>query len=176
MRRLKVLLVCNNQISKIGSIGASLPNLQAIVLTNNKIYNLFEIDNLSNISNLQYLSFMENPVCLKANYRLYAIYRLPCLKVLDFIKVTKAEKEYAIAFFESVQGKAFINAVNQEKTIARSDQTVSSSVPRATIRALQLSEEQKVEVRRAIEKASTKEEIDLIEQQLHVRSSTIFIH
>jgi len=64
-----------------------IPELETIVLTNNMIQELGEIDNLVNLKYLRHLSFLFNPVSTKEHYRMYVIYRLPNLRVLDFRKI-----------------------------------------------------------------------------------------
>jgi U2 small nuclear ribonucleoprotein A' len=87
LHRLRILLLNNNKIGKIGSLGASLPNLDTLILTNNKINNLSDIDPLAELHSLQRLSLLDNIVTKKQHYRLYVIHILPKLKVLDFRKV-----------------------------------------------------------------------------------------
>jgi len=65
----------------------SLPNLDTIILTNNMVSELVEIDNLQNLANLRVLSLLFNPVATKDHYRLYVIFKLPQLKLLDFRKI-----------------------------------------------------------------------------------------
>lgn len=98
--RLKCLLLNNNRIFKIGAnLEESIPNLERLLLTNNYIQELGELDALSKFKNLKFLSLVNNPVTTKANYRQYAIHRLPNLKVLDFSKVKRREREEAESLF-----------------------------------------------------------------------------
>lgn len=87
--RLKTLNLCNNRISKIQNIGDSLPNIENIVLVNNKISDLRELENLIDCKSLVRLYLNGNPVACMPNYRLYAIFLIPSLRVLDFQKITK---------------------------------------------------------------------------------------
>lgn len=64
-----------------------LPKLHTLVLTNNRLVNLVEIDPLASLPNLQFLSLLDNNITKKPNYRLYVIYKLKSLRVLDFKKV-----------------------------------------------------------------------------------------
>lgn len=64
-------------------------------MTNNNIEDLSEIDQLATIKKLRVLSLLRNPVAALKHYRLYTIYRLPSLKVLDFKKVKEREREEA---------------------------------------------------------------------------------
>uniref|UniRef100_A0A1L1RNQ6 Small nuclear ribonucleoprotein A' n=1 Tax=Gallus gallus TaxID=9031 RepID=A0A1L1RNQ6_CHICK len=88
LRRLKTLLMNNNRICRIGEgLEQALPSLTELVLTNNNISELGELDPLSSIKSLTYLSILRNPVTNKKHYRLYVIYKVPQVRVLDFQKV-----------------------------------------------------------------------------------------
>ena len=70
LKRLKTLLLNNNRISRISvSIGESIPNLQMLVLTGNKLSVLPDIKALRVLSKLQFLSLCDNPVSKKPGYR-----------------------------------------------------------------------------------------------------------
>lgn len=88
MKRLNALLINNNYVSRIAvNIGEHLPSLSSLILTNNKVSLLSEIDHLTSLRKIENISLIDNPVSMKANYRLYVIQRLPSLKILDFRKV-----------------------------------------------------------------------------------------
>ena len=164
MKRLNALLINNNYISRIAvNIGDYLPSLTALILTNNKVTLLSEIDHLSSLRKIETLSFLDNPVSMRANYRLYAIHRLPSLKMLDYRKVSQKERQESKAFFESAAGKAFETAVAAEGK--GSSGPTGGGVNGV---AVTLTEEQKRLVRQAIEAATTKEQIDTIERKLKV--------
>lgn len=169
MWRLNTLLVSNNSISRIStSVGEHLPRLQALILSNNRISHLFEIDHISRIQSLEVLSLLENPVVMRPNYRLYAIFRIPSLKCLDFNKVTRQEREDATKLFKSSAGRAFLNVIEQEKQTSTSANGSAAIVAPKKVVA-ELTDQQKAQVKRAIEIATTKEQIDTIEYQLQVR-------
>eukprot|EP01033_Poteriospumella_lacustris_P006816 gene6816-4911_t len=169
MRRLSAILANNNSISKISpTLGETLPNLQAVILTNNRVSNLFEIDHLAGAPTLEVLSLMENPVTLKPNYRLFCIYRIPSLKTLDFSKVTRTEREEAKKLFKSSSGKAFLTLVEQEKQQLTGSSTQRNGQEPKKSAIMDLTDAQKEQVKRAIERASTKEEVDAIEAQLQL--------
>lgn len=173
MNRLNALLLHNNSVSRISpTLGANLPKLSAIMLTNNRIANVSELVHLASVTKLESLSLLDNPVTLKAHYRTFVIHRIPTLKWLDFRKVTQTEREESAKFFKSAAGKAFLTAVAQEVKIVESGGNVGASSNGAgnggANNSVVLSEEQKVLVKRAIENAVTREEIDNIERQLKV--------
>lgn len=168
MNRLNALIMHNNAVSRISAtLGEHLPKLTTIILTNNRVANISEIDHLSSVQKLENLCLLENPVSLKSNYRQYVIYKIPSVKWLDFKKVTQSEREESAKFFKSAGGKAFLAAVAQEEKLIAEGGGAQAGKSVSVV----LSEEQKVLVKRAIENASTKEEIDLIERQLKVTSN-----
>uniref|UniRef100_A0A8I5ZV56 Small nuclear ribonucleoprotein polypeptide A' n=1 Tax=Rattus norvegicus TaxID=10116 RepID=A0A8I5ZV56_RAT len=94
LRRLKTLLVNNNRICRIGEgLDQALPCLTELILTNNSLVELGDLDPLASLKSLTYLSILRNPVTNKKHYRLYVIYKVPQVRVLDFQKV-KLKSEY----------------------------------------------------------------------------------
>ena len=63
--------------------------------------NLAQIDNLLNCKSLKRLSLLNNPVTKASNYRLYTIYKIPSLTLLDFQKVKDSERKMASEVFGS---------------------------------------------------------------------------
>ncbi len=177
MRRLTTILANNNYISRIEKLGESLTGITSLILTNNRIANLSEIDNIATLNHLEHLSLIDNPVTLKSNYRLYVMHKIPSLKSLDFRKIQQKEKDAAKKYFKSVLGKAMLSDISAESSMnsnsenhpdGRGDVAYSSSHALSEVTPLVLTEEQKKIVREAIESATTKGEIDLIEKQLKV--------
>lgn len=66
---------------------------------------LGDIDPLVTLENLSSLSLLHNPITAKAHYRLYVVYKLPQLRLLDFRKIKMKEREEARALFKSKKGK-----------------------------------------------------------------------
>jgi U2 small nuclear ribonucleoprotein A' len=88
--RIRSLAFNNNHITKIApNLSESLPKIEALILTNNRIVNLADLDPLSDLSTLRTLSVLDNVVAKKPNYRFYVINKLPDLKILDFRKITR---------------------------------------------------------------------------------------
>ncbi|XP_073474456.1 U2 small nuclear ribonucleoprotein A' [Aquarana catesbeiana] len=105
LKRLKTLLLNNNRICRIGEgLEQMLPNLKELILTNNSIMELGDLDNLSTFKNLTYLSLLRNPVINKRHYRLYVVFRLPQIRVLDFQKIRQKEREEAASMFKGKRG------------------------------------------------------------------------
>eukprot|EP00210_Caulerpa_lentillifera_P008061 g7697.t1 len=112
--RLKVLLLNNNRISRIGTdLEDCIPNLQMLILTNNKIENLKALDPLKVLHKIKHLCLLGNPVTKAENYRQYVVQLLPNLKVLDFTKV-QTKVKFQIQFS--------IGSVVQERTGLIDDQ------------------------------------------------------
>jgi len=111
LQRLRTLLLNNNKISKIGSLGEALPELHTLVLTNNKLNALSDLDPLAELPSLTHLSLLDNIISKKQNYRSYVIFKLPKLKVLDFKKIKQKER----ATSESLFGKPVLSS-SKDKT------------------------------------------------------------
>ncbi len=173
MKRLNAILMNNNYVSRVAAnLGENLPELTSLILTNNRIQNLSEIDSIATLKKLEILSLLENTVNTKTNYRVYTIYRIPTLKWLDFRKVTKTERDEVARYFKSPPGKSFLAAIELEgRQIA---ETGNAAVAARGNAVTQLTDAQKLVVKAAIEKATTKEEIDHIERQLKVRLLMLF--
>ena len=100
LKRLKTLILINNRISKIEKdFAINCPFFTNLVLTNNKISDFGQIDNISSCKSLQKLYLVDNVVTKIKNYRLYTIYKIPTLRILDYQRVTKKEREEAIKKF-----------------------------------------------------------------------------
>lgn len=77
------------------------PRLDTLILQSNRLAHLSELDNLP--KTLKRLVCLDNVVCNLPNYRQYVIFRFPCLKMLDYQKVTKQQREEASQVFSSTQ-------------------------------------------------------------------------
>lgn len=82
-----------------------IPNLESLILTGNHLEELSDIDPLVTLENLTTLSLLHNPVTAKQHYRLYVIYKLPNLRLLDFRKIKMKERQEAKNLFKSKKGK-----------------------------------------------------------------------
>jgi len=100
MKRLKCLLLSNNRISKIeNDLQMNLPNLEALILTNNQIQEIADLDPLMSIKTLKYLSLLDNPVTTKKHYRYYVLHKCPSIRILDFRRVQKKVNRRSLSFF-----------------------------------------------------------------------------
>lgn len=155
MKKCTTFLFNNNLISKIGVIGDQLANLNSLSLTNNKISEFSEIDNLASCKKLEFLSLVDNPVVYKLHYRIYTIYKIPTLKHLDFQAVKEVEREAAKIYFEGKEGKAYIASGGVSTKPTKGS---SSVVPHTQL--------QKDHIHELISKAQTLSEIEAIEDSL----------
>ena len=103
LKNLKTLMLINNRISKIEKdFAINCPFLTNLVLTNNKISDFEQIDNIASCRSLEKLYLLDNMVTKLKNYRAYVIYKIPTLRILDFQSVTKKEREEANKKFSKV--------------------------------------------------------------------------
>ena len=179
MKRLTTLLLHNNAIVRIGKMVAeNVPGLLNLILTNNRLANLGELEHLVGLTKLIHLSLLDNPVVLRPHYRAYVIHKIPSLKTLDYAKITRTEREESAKFFKTQAGQVFLTGVLEDKhTPTSSSSSSSSTKPSLTLPdrthtapVLVLTDAQKVEVRAAIEAATTREEIEVIEKHLKAGS------
>ena len=179
MKRLTTLLLHNNAIVRIGKMVAeNVPGLLNLILTNNRLANLGELEHLVGLTKLIHLSLLDNPVVLRPHYRAYVIHKIPSLKTLDYAKITRTEREESAKFFKTQAGQVFLTGVLEDKhTPTSSSSSSSSTKPSLTLPdrthtapVLVLTDAQKVQVRAAIEAATTREEIEVIEKHLKAGS------
>lgn len=155
MKRLSALFINNNHLVRIGSeLGEALPNLQTLMLTGNKLQNLFDLEPLSKLTKLTMLSLLGNPVVRQPHYRLFVISTIPSLKILDFRKIKAKDRIEA--------NKMFANK-SKLAPADRQQATVSSRVTESTQK---LSTEEQTIIKLAISKAKTNEDVDRLERML----------
>jgi len=112
LKRLKTLLLSQNRICRFDSqLHESLGALEEITLTNNLVAELGDLKPLEKITTLKRLSLVGNPVAKLPNYRMYAIFLFPGLKLLDFNKVKDAERKEAKELFSGASGQALVRRI-----------------------------------------------------------------
>jgi U2 small nuclear ribonucleoprotein A' len=174
--RLRCLLFNNNHISKIApNLDESLPNLETLILTNNRLVNLQDIDPLADLPSLKTLSLIDNVVSKKPNYRLYVIHKLPNLKLLDFRKIKHKDRAESEKLFgppvkkakpkkkKPQQAKTFVPGQGQSN--GPSTSTTTPSVPTQT-QAPRPAASNDLAFKAAIQSAKTMEEISRIERAI----------
>ncbi|KAI8984359.1 leucine-rich repeat-domain-containing protein [Mycotypha africana] len=170
LMRLQHLLLTKNRISKIETgLGETIPNVQRIILTNNSIHELGDLEPLTELKQLTHLSVMDNPVTKKQHYRLYLIHKLPNLRVLDFNKVSLAERQKAAQMFTKEDGTAndLSKSITENKTKTfepgegmNNDTTDTSNAGHA------LTPEEQLKIKEALKQATSLDEISRLERLL----------
>merc|ERR1711997_660597 len=167
--RLQSLHLNNNRIVRIGdTLHESIPKLDTLILTNNNIQDLADIEALSSCSNITMLSFLHNPVAAKPNYREFVIHKFPMLRVLDFRKVRLNEKQEAKALFKSSEGKEQLRDIKSRAQTFTPGEPVTENTNNANVQNPQskLMPEQIRSIKAAIAKATTLEEIEVLNHML----------
>lgn len=159
LRRLRCLFANNNRISRISeTLGESLPNIEWLILTNNKVSSFVELDKpLRGMSKLKYLSLMDNPIAKRQEYRLFVISRCPRLKVLDYKKVTVGERQRAQEEYTDKTATSLDAAQGVSTSKVHEEESSTKKHP---------SKEQLMAIKAAIANATTLEEVSRLEQSL----------
>lgn len=172
LKRLGTLLLSNNQITRLEIPSEKLPNLQMLILNNNRIEDVSQIiggstsptpipvSGLKGLNKLRYLSLIDCPVTRTPHFRLAIIHHLPQLKVLDFRKITMGERKAAAKMFKSKKRPA---VAFPESAVAPEDE---EEVATLTGKRGKLSDEDRKRIEDALAKASTLEEIRHLERIL----------
>jgi len=169
LNRIRSLIFHNNHITKFApNLSESLPNIETLLLTNNRVVNLSDLDSLSDLSSLRYLSLLDNVVSKKPNYRLYVINKFPELKVLDFRKIKRKEREEAAKLF----GQPIKKAKKKGSKAAATKTFVPGEAPEAKpapiVPAPKAVSDAQVAFKAALENAKTMEEIGRLEKAVAV--------
>lgn len=146
LNRLRTLLLINNRISKIEpDFALNCPYLENLILTNNKvsflltiikISNITEIDNIATCKSIVRFSLIDNLVSKvrflfkfkMKYYRLYVIFKLPGVRVLDFQKVKLKERIAAKELFTSEKGIKIIESMSSKKFLIEEDEEYLKSI------------------------------------------------
>jgi len=157
LNRLSTLLFNNNRVSSFANgLGSKIPNIESVILTNNRVENLADLDPLVEFKKLQTLSLLRNPVTKHKHYRLYVIFKLPSVRILDFQKVKSKERIEANKLFDSEAGAKLVSSITQSKAVSITSTTTTPS----------LTDEQRQKIKEMIDKASTSEEVQRLERAL----------
>jgi len=158
LMRLKTLLCCNNRIARIdASIVEQLIHLRSLVLTNNHLKHLADIDVLAECKELHSLVLVDNDITKKRHYKNYCIYKLPQLKYLDFQKIKTADRDAAKKAFAGKAGERLNAEIQAARTFVPGEGMPGEN---------RLTEEQINEIKAAINKATTIDEVNRLEKAL----------
>ncbi|CAI0610294.1 unnamed protein product [Linum tenue] len=150
-----------------GYVKEFLPKLHSLVLTNNRLVNLVEIDPLASLPKLQFLSLLDNNITKRPNYRLYVIFKLKSLRVLDFKKVKAKERAEAEILFASkeVEEEAKKEVV-KPFTPAEAPIDVDVAGEQQNAKVVGPTPEQIIAIKAAIVNSQTLEEVARLEKAL----------
>ncbi|XP_020699502.1 U2 small nuclear ribonucleoprotein A' [Dendrobium catenatum] len=168
LSRLGTLLINNNRITRINpEIGEFLPKLHTLILTNNRLVNLVEIDPLASLPKLQTLSLLDNNITKKPNYRLYVIFKLKKLRLLDFRKVKQKERIEAEGLYASEEAEEEAKKIPAKKfTPVEATNSADSSKEEQIPKVVAPTQEQIIAIKAAIINSQTLEEVARLEQAL----------
>jgi len=162
--RLHCLFFNNNHISKIApNLGESLPNLDTLTLTNNRLVALPDLDPLASFPSLKTLSLIDNVVSKKPDYRLYVIHILPNLKILDFCKIKQKERAEAEKLYGPPANHVKEKGNKKSKTFVPGEANGSNSTPFVSPAVLT---EAQLAFKAAIANAKTIEQVQKLERVL----------
>lgn len=172
--RLRTLLVARNRVRSIQTtLAASLPNLQNLVLSANRLAELADLDPLKDCARLTHLSLLDNPVARKDNYRLWVIWRCPSVRFLDFQRVRDAERHSAAALFgthacPSQTASSILGLKSRTFDVPDPDSLDSAETAGAQGKAyrVKLSDKEKAKVQDLIRNAKSLGEIARLEKEL----------
>lgn len=160
LRRLKVLILVNNRISRIAEDAfANCPHLAALVLTNNKLEKMADIEPVVNTASLERLSLLDNPLTKIKHYRPYIISKCSDnLRILDFNRIKVKDRKAAKALFSGDRGKKLLEEVAPPRTGAVTDSAAAAAKAPSSA-AIE-------RIKKAIAEATTIEEVTRLEKAL----------
>uniref|UniRef100_A0A8C8B992 Leucine rich repeat containing 72 n=1 Tax=Otus sunia TaxID=257818 RepID=A0A8C8B992_9STRI len=111
LRALQILLLHNNQLKTLGKTVKELKGIISLQTLSSSLLIIFTV------SEEQHLYLFHNPLAQDPDYRLYVIYSLPSVQLLDRKSVTQKERESALHLYNHerscvVQSVAFGKRVN----------------------------------------------------------------
>lgn len=165
---LETLLLANNNISRVKAVHNE--HLRSLSLANNNLTRLAQLVELRRLK-LEHLLLVGNRVVREHNYRLFVVWLVPTLKVLDGEKITKSERIEARELFgESwdTATPAFDATVNGGPVQAVETKTKEERAVENTVK--KLSEEEKAELLRQLDEAESMEEVERISSLLKGQS------
>lgn len=186
--KLQTLLLSNNTISLVSdsTFGKNVPNLTKLAVNMNSISSFEAVANLVKpLRHLKQLSLLDNPITAHSEYRLFVIFfASPSLEVLDFARVTNAERDAAQTKFgsdpkvvekllketggESSEQASKVNGSGWKSSdVASVATSTTTSDDRKARRAIkQLTEAEKAALKEKLMLATSVEEVQALSQQL----------
>lgn len=135
---------------------------------------------LFNLKKLEFLSLSSTPIAQQDHYRSWIIHNMPSVRWLDYSRVKQKERDHARTLFVEKDGETATdlaiklgahkadsngngNAAASASSTAANTFDVGGEAPKA---GKGLTEEQKQRIRKAIEKATTLDEIQRLKRML----------
>ncbi|CAK71633.1 unnamed protein product (macronuclear) [Paramecium tetraurelia] len=112
LKRYTTLNLSNNRITKLTDVSDSLPNIENLILMNNRLTDINELYQLKHCKKLKRLILHGNLITQQPDYRYKVIAILPNLKILDFNKVTQSERQKAEESFKPDELTDYMNLIN----------------------------------------------------------------
>ncbi|KAF0992197.1 hypothetical protein HZS_3121 [Henneguya salminicola] len=176
LKRLKLLMVCNNHLSRISEdLAKSLPNLERLVLINNNLQELADLVPITKMTSLRSLSLMRNPVANHPHLRSFIIHHMPYLRVLDCQKVAPIvriiiitkEIDMAAQKFSGIKGLKLMKELIETRTRSKIkfDEDDSGDIIPPKLMMNQSTEEAEA-IRTAIRNAKTLDDVRKVENIL----------
>jgi U2 small nuclear ribonucleoprotein A' len=163
LKRVTTLILSKNHIRLIDSSITNLVNIETLSLTYNDMLYLSSLEALRKLPFLRALYLIGNPIVKNENYRLWCIWRLPKLQVLDFQKVKDSERAAAEELFGKDADKVSLT-LSIGNTHPSIHEEIGGSVESKADETL--TEEDRERLEQELEAAESLEEIQRIEDIL----------
>jgi U2 small nuclear ribonucleoprotein A' len=161
---LQVLLLGNNNVSYVSDSFPSENNIRTISLINNNVTQ-FHTNFYHKFKSLENLALLGNPICELKNYRLFMIWLIPSLRILDFQKVKQNDRILAIELFG--QNVEDMNEVAMSYLGKQAVVLESASTDKQLLNiARKLTDDERGALLKKLETAESLEEIEHIENTL----------
>ncbi|ODQ58051.1 hypothetical protein WICANDRAFT_45418 [Wickerhamomyces anomalus NRRL Y-366-8] len=166
LTRLKTLLLAKNRIQTIqDDFYTTVPMLESLSLISNSLASLSSLEPLKNCKRLKNLYILNNHISQQEHYRLFIIWLIPQLKVLDFMKIKDKERTQANELFGEVEeptelAKTILNSKPKHILDNDKDDDQIKDVLK------KLSEEDREKLKQQLKTATSLSEIDKIETAL----------
>lgn len=165
LKRLKVLLLTNNRISRFADdCFDTIPNIVSLTLTGNKFEKLIDLEPLMKLKTLERLTLLENAVTKVKHYRPYMINKCQkSLRILDFNRIKDKERKAAGLLFAGDRGKKLLEEIAPARTAGSATSGEKASAePSKTGPTPEVIEK----IKKAIAEAETIEEVTRLEKAL----------
>ncbi|EEB08077.1 U2 snRNP-associated protein Lea1 [Schizosaccharomyces japonicus yFS275] len=172
MLRLETLLCARNRISSIASeLGDVLPNLKNLVLAQNHIQELANLDPLAKCTRLEQLCCLDNPVTQKQYYRLYLVWRIPSLRIIDYERVRRNERLRAEELFGTLEhptevATSIMGVKSRMFDLGTILQQAQGPATGEVVTGYMLTEEEREKIKQTIKNATSIAEINKLEAML----------